>query len=96
MTDRQTDMERNHRQTVKLANIQLFLHLPDRRQRPDKFCLPPAGPPVPLPGFDSVGSPVPLPGSGLAEPTMALPGSGPCWLAMYKAGPEHVYLKLSY
>lgn len=51
---------------------------------------------MPLPGIDSVGSPVPLPGSGLAEPTMALPGSGPRWLAMYKAGPEHVYLKLSY
>lgn len=83
MTDRQTDMERNYRQIVKMANIQLSLHLPDRRQRPDKFCLPPAGP-------------VPLPGSGPAGPTMALPGSGPCWLAMYTAGPEHVYLKLSY
>lgn len=84
MTDRQTDMERNYRQIVKMANIQLSLHLPDRRQRPDKFCLPPAGPPVSLPG------------SGPAGPTMALPGSGPCWLAMHTAGPEHVYLKLSY
>lgn len=94
MTDRQTDMERSHRQIVKMANIQLFLPPLDLRQRPNEFCHPPAGPPVPLPGIDSVGSPMLLPGSGLAGPTMALPGSGPCWLDTYKAGPEHVYLKL--
>lgn len=94
MTDRQTDMERNHRQIVKMANIQLLLPPPDLRQRLNEFCLPPAGPLVPLPGIGSVGSPMPLPGSGLAGPTMSLPGSGPCWLDMYNAGPEHVYLKL--
>lgn len=82
MTDRQTDTERSHRQIVKMANIQLFLHPHDLRQRPDEFCLPPAGPPVPLPG------------SGPAGPPMALPGGNPGWLDMFKAGPEHVYLKL--
>ena len=49
---------------------------------------------MPLPGIGSVGSPMPLPGSGLAGATIALPGSGPCLLDMYKAGPEHIYLKL--